>query len=185
MRVLLCALGLLVCVTPMLADDTAGDSSESARIEQGLELAPLPLRYEASQRDLVGLGSYLINAVGACADCHSPSFNPYAEGGNPYRGEPRRIDGDKYMIGGADMEGFVSRNLRPDARGRPAGLTLEQFLEVMRTGKDFKPDLGPPDTPTLMFMTWPYYMHMTDRDLRAMYAYLAALPPAGGGKQDE
>ena len=56
----------------------------------------------------------------------------------------------------------------------------------MRTGEDihcekFADDpicaVGPP-TPLLQVMPWPTYHSMTDRQLKAIYAYLSAVPAA-------
>jgi hypothetical protein len=51
------------------------------------------------------------------------------------------------------------------------GLTLQEFIDLMRTGQD-------PDDPSriLQVMPWPYYGKMTDLDLRAIYEYLRAVP---------
>jgi len=57
------------------------DESES-RIKRGFAIAPVKLNLVEKNRALVGLGSYLVNAVGGCNDCHT---NPnYAPGGNPF-----------------------------------------------------------------------------------------------------
>jgi hypothetical protein len=50
----------------------------------------------------------------------------------------------------------------------------------MRTGIDYDhahPQMGP----LLQVMPWPTYQNMTDRELRAMYEYLRAIPPATPG----
>ncbi|HZW32475.1 MAG TPA: hypothetical protein VFF52_17305 [Isosphaeraceae bacterium] len=64
-----------------------------------------------------------------------------------------------------------SRNLRPE-NGLPAGLTLNQFMNVMRNGTDY-------DHPgrLLPVMQWPIFQNMTDPDLLAIYEYLSTLPP--------
>jgi hypothetical protein len=57
---------------------------------------------------------------------------------------------------------------------------------VMRTGEDIHCEKDPsdpicplgPDTPVLQVMPWPTYHSMTDADLKAIYAYLTAIPPA-------
>ena|SRR6267143_5408589 len=41
--------------------DDRGDDSDS-RIEQGFDIAPVPLNLEGKNRALVGLGSYIVNA---------------------------------------------------------------------------------------------------------------------------
>ena len=61
----------------------------------------------------------------------------------------------------------------PDALGRPAGLTLDEFITLLRTGHD--PD-APAGSPPLPAMPWPVIGKKTDRDLRAIYEYLRAIP---------
>jgi len=143
----------------------------------GFAIAPLPLTFKPWDRKLVGLGSYIVNSQGLCTDCHTvPQF---ARGGNPFLGEPKQINLAGYLKGGkrfpiregTPVEGFVfSRNLRTEG-GLPAGLTLEQFVDVMRNGTDFDHQGR-----LLQVMQWPIFQDMTDRDLVAIYAYLAALP---------
>jgi len=53
-----------------------------------------------------------------------------------------------------------------------AGQTLDEFLDVMRTGHD--PDAHP--RVLLQVMPWPLYRWKTDRDLTAIYEYLRAIP---------
>ena len=66
----------------------------------------------------------------------------------------------------------MSRNITPDVNGLPAGLTWDEFRTLIRTGID-------PDTHrTLLVMPWPVYQDMRDRDLRAIYEYLRAIPHA-------
>ena len=45
---------------------SASDPLERERIETGLTIAPIALDLEGKDRDLVGLGSYLVNAAGDC-----------------------------------------------------------------------------------------------------------------------
>ncbi len=54
----------------------------------------------------------------------------------------------------------------------PAGLTWDEFRDVMRTGHD------PDDKPgvLLQVMPWPLYRWKTDHDLRAIYEYLRVIP---------
>jgi mono/diheme cytochrome c family protein len=153
--------------------------SEIARIVRGYEIAPVRLDLRRKDVALVGLGSYLVNAVGACVDCHTNP--PYAAGGDPFRGQPKRINAAHYLAGGVAFGPFVSRNLTPDPQtGRPANLTFEQFRQTMRTGVDLK-GVHPHISPLLQVMPWPVYQEMTDRDLRAMYEYLRAIPHAEPG----
>src|SRR5713101_5391304 len=56
--------GMLI-KSPRVQAQSGGDSQES-RIKRGFEIAPVPLSLEGKDRALVGLGSYLVNAVAAC-----------------------------------------------------------------------------------------------------------------------
>ena len=49
----------------------ADDNSEEAKVRIGLEIAPVPLDLAHKNRALVGLGSYIVNAVIGCNGCHS------------------------------------------------------------------------------------------------------------------
>jgi hypothetical protein len=54
----------------------------------------------------------------------------------------------------------------------------------MRTGEDL--DKAPPNVPSadhdlLQVMPWPVYQGMAERDLRAIYEYLRAIPHAEPG----
>lgn len=175
-RTLLGTAALFVCVLAahLLTVTTAAQGGDS-RIQRGYELAPVELKTKGLNPALVGLGSYIVNAQGGCNDCHT---NPsYAPGGDPFQGEPEVVNAARYLGGGTEFGPlFRSRNLTPRASdGRPAGLTLEQFLEVMHQGTDFKN--GPPDNvPTLQIMPWPVYGKMSDRELQAVYEYLKAIP---------
>ena len=154
----------------------AEDDSSESRIRQGFAIAPVPLAAGRRNGALVGLGSYIVNATG-CVDCHTSP--PFALGGNPYLGEPKKINAAAYLGGGAAYGPFISRNLTPDKSGRPAGSTLEEFVATMRTGIDRKhahPQFGP----FIQVMPWPFYQSMTDQDLRAIYEYLSAIPCVDG-----
>jgi hypothetical protein len=144
--------------------------------KRGLAIAPVPLNLEGKSKRLVGEGSYIVNAQGACADCHTnPVFLP---GGNPFMGQPEQINTLRYLAGGRAFGPIIrSANITPDAQGLPAGLTFEQFVEVMRTGRDFK-NRHPQISPLLQTHPWPFFAKMTDDDLRAIYEYLRAVPHA-------
>ncbi len=139
------------------------------KVKIGFEIAPVQLNLAGRNRKAVGLGSYLVNAVGGCNDCHT---NPnFAAGGNPFDGEPEQINAAGYLAGGVAFGPTISANITPDANGRPAGLTFAQFLELLRTGAD-------PNEPgqLLQVMPWPTYKNMTDRDIYNIYQYLTTIP---------
>jgi hypothetical protein len=150
------------------------DGISASEVQRGFDIAPVPLNLKGKNRALVGLGSYIVN-TGGCNDCHT---NPsYAPGGDPFAGEPEQINVNCYLSGGTDFGIVRSRNLTPDAQGRPAGLTLEEFIHVLRTGEDTTSPGDPPfDGGLLQVMPWPVFGKKTDRDLTAIYEYLRAIP---------
>src|SRR5580704_11802818 len=109
----------------------AEDRSEEAMVKRGFEIAPVPLNLAGKNYELVGLGSYLVNAAESCNDCHTsggpPNFN-YASGGNPYFNQPQKVDPTVYLSGGSDFgpvgtptgpsmyqgPDMIARNLTPD-----------------------------------------------------------------------
>ncbi|HET9315900.1 MAG TPA: hypothetical protein VFQ51_09935, partial [Vicinamibacteria bacterium] len=107
---------------------------ELRRIVRGFQIAPVPLDLQGKDLALVGLGSYIVNAQGGCNDCHTNP--PFADGGDPHLGQPKRINAARYLAGGMQFGPFTSRNLTPNAQGRPAGYTFDQFRLVLRTGRD-------------------------------------------------
>jgi hypothetical protein len=201
--------GSFAGISRVHADDNNREADE-ARIRRGFEIAPVPLNLKHKNRDLVGLGSYLVNAVGDCNGCHTTSnATQYAPGGNPYfkGSQPQIINQDTYLAGGNHFvlipgvtPDIVSRNLTPDSTGRPAGgLTFEEFRQILRTGVDLDhehpncsatvttncfPPMQPFNGNLLQVMPWPTYQNMTDHELRAIYEYLGTIPciagPPGG-----
>jgi hypothetical protein len=150
------------------------DSSDYLRSIIGLRLAPVQLNLANRNPILVGLGSYLVNQVASCNDCHTnPSFAP---GHDPYLGQPKQINANVYLAGGHsypadDGETVFPPNITPDSTGKPAGLTYRQFVLAMRYGQD------PAANRLLQVMPWPSYQDLTHRDLRAIYEYLSSIPP--------
>jgi hypothetical protein len=150
--------------------DSHSRSLHDSRIVTGYRITPVQLNLRGKNRFLVGLGSYIVNAQGACNDCHTNP--PYAPGGDPFQGEPEKINAERFLAGGRPFgPGLVSANITPDENGRPAGLTFEQFETLLRTGRD-------PENPDriLQVMPWNIYGKMTTLDLRAIYEYLRAIP---------
>ena len=183
-------------------DDNGKD--EESKIEQGFKISPVKLNLDDKDRELVGLGSYIVNAQGDCDGCHSAGpATEFKKGGNPYFGQPKKINPKTYLGGGRDFgpisgppsPNIISRNLTPDKTGRPeGGHTFAEFLEIIRTGVDMDHlhrncsatlktncfPTNPPNPPIngdlLQIMPWPIYKEMTDHDLRAIYEYLSAIP---------
>jgi hypothetical protein len=160
---------MLLCMACLLRPSSARDGGEEdSRVKRGFAIAPVPLDLTYKNPGFVGLGSYLVNAVGGCNDCHThPS---YAPGGDPFLGQPKQINTAEYLAGGRQFGPFTSRNITPDVSGLPAGLTYQEFLNVLRTGHD--PDTGR----LLQVMPWPVFQNMLDGDIRAIYEFLRAIP---------
>lgn len=144
-------------------------------IHTGLMVAAtsgIQLNMVNKDRDMVGLGSYLVNVGGDCNGCHSadPSVE-YTAPGNPYLlmpphgpfGGVTKINPATYLGGGHDFGAFpspggsvhiISRNLTPGHSGLPEGdHTLAQFMQIIKTGVDLdkahpncNPSANPPIT---------------------------------------
>jgi hypothetical protein len=134
------------------ADDT------DTRVAIGFKIAPVPLNLNGKDRELVGLGSYLVNAIGDCNGCHSSNsaplgIYPFVTGNNPFFNQkPTVVDPTVYLAGGENFgtvgtptgpNGYsgpfiITRNLTPDKNGRPeGGHTLAEFKQILRHGTDF------------------------------------------------
>jgi hypothetical protein len=157
-------------VVSPLCDPT---SPECLRSLTGLRIAPVTLNFGSRGQLLVGLGSYLVNAM-ACNDCHTtPS---YAVGHDPFLGEPQQINAAVYLAGGHaypadDGETVYPPDITPDSTGKPAGLNYSQFKAAVFYGQD------PGANRILQVMPWPEYgEELTEHDLQAIYAYLSSIP---------
>jgi hypothetical protein len=147
---------------------------EETRIQQGMAIAPVPLDTTDLNVRQVARGSYIVNGVAGCNDCHTcPS---YAPGHNPFDGVgDGATNAVNYLAGGVNFGIAVSANLTPDENGLPAGLTHDEFVSAIRTGHD------PEDDHILQVMPWPVFRNMIDTDLDAVYQYLSSIPHAEPG----
>jgi cytochrome c553 len=105
-------------------------------------------------------GSYLVNTIGACGNCHArdTAFN-------------RTPD----LAGGAEEDGEVGHvvmpNITPDPETGIGKWTDAEIVVALRDGK--RPDasiVGPP-------MPIPVYRELSDHDAQAIAAYLLSLKP--------
>jgi mono/diheme cytochrome c family protein len=105
-------------------------------------------------------GAYYVR-LGDCDSCHTP------------RGPDMALLAGLEYAGGFPMKGpwgeVASANITPDASGI-SYYDERTFLRVMRTGHVQARKLN-------NIMLWGYFRHMTDEDLRGMFAYLRALKP--------
>ena len=146
-------LGTVLAAPRVQAEDDEQGSSDKSRIEVGLQIAPVHLRYAKHERKLVGLGSYLVNAVIGCNGCHSAGpATEFAAGHNPFQRlgpfTPPKIENPVTYLGGGRDFGqigpitsstvpphIVSRNLTPDSTGVPVG-GFGEFFDSVRNGID-------------------------------------------------
>ena len=200
MRTLL-ALTLTISLLPTAAwAKPSSDDISASQVTEGFRISPVPeasLSFKHGKRGMVGLGSYIVNGTSGCGGCHSyPEFLPAAPG-SPFDGTPSsqslktvtsaNYNVAHYLAGGQCFGPFMARNITPDSdTGLPAGLSENNFIAMMRTGEDFESEndktdpicaIEPP-TPVFHVMPWPSFHNLTDSDLKAMSAYLSALPNA-------
>jgi hypothetical protein len=199
--------GALMSSPRAQADDDERDGDDS-KVQIGFEIAPVQLTFARQKRQLVGLGSYIVNAGSDCNGCHSAGPpTAFIPSGNPYLLPPifqgkKQVNRATYLGGGNDfgplVDGsahIVSRNLTPDRTGLPeGGHTFAEFLHIMRTGADLDHlhptcpghTVGPDCVPfpfngeLLQIMPWFAFQDMTDHDLQAIYEYLRAVPCVEG-----
>src|SRR5690242_11360932 len=81
---------VLVVNNNVYADEDRGDSL----VERGFAISPVPesdLTFDKHNRDRVGFGSFIVNAMGDCSGCHTfPEFLAEGNqaGSNPNAGDP-------------------------------------------------------------------------------------------------
>ena len=147
----------LVAVSMKAPRVKASNDDTDARVQIGFKIAPVRLNLQGKDPELVGLGSYLVNAIGDCNGCHSSGsaplgIYPFITGNNPYFNQRAKIDPTVYLNGGANFgtvgtptgpngysgPAIITRNLTPDKNGRPeGGHTLAEFNQILRHGTDF------------------------------------------------
>jgi hypothetical protein len=106
-------------------------------------------------------GGHLVR-MAVCAECHTPRDEQgnAPEGMDFSGGTPLVWEGRKTMF---------AANITPGVNGIPY-YSEDLFIEAMRTGKVRSRDLDP-------MMPTTFYRHMTDRDLKDIFAYLKTLAP--------
>lgn len=145
----------------------------------------------AHASDRVERGRYLVNTSG-CADCHTPlkmgANGPEPDMARHLSGHPQGFavtapatpPAAPWMVmiaaTGTAYAGpwglSFSANLTPDAETGLGRWSEADFVQTIRTGRH----LGR-GRQVLPPMPIPVYSHMTDDDLKAVFAYLQTLPP--------
>ena len=128
-------------------------------------------------------GKYLVGITG-CHDCHSPKIKGMtpdldrALSGRPST-TPLPSKTENEVHASLDLTAWtgpwgqtVASNLTPDAvTGIGTRYTEATFVQTMRTGKKPNGTMIQPPMPSEV------YQHMTDADLKAIYAYLRTIKP--------
>ncbi|MFL5041505.1 MAG: c-type cytochrome [Xanthobacteraceae bacterium] len=116
----------------------------------------------ASAQSPLARGTYLMNSIVACGNCHTPQT-------------PQGPVAGKELAGGTPFrEGFgvaYAPNITTDPETGIGKWTDQQIITAIREGK--RPDgtvIGPP-------MPIPLYRDMSDEDVQAIVAYIRAVPP--------
>jgi|CXWL01.1.fsa_nt_gi cytochrome c553 len=123
----------------------------SAACAPATQVAPVE-----TQAELLSQGEYLVTRVAFCSDCHTP----WLESGP----DPERL-----MQGAPTGLSAPLATFAPAIVGIPEHYTEEQFAHFLMTGE--RPDGTSPLAPM------PRY-RLSERDARAVTAYINALPPA-------
>jgi mono/diheme cytochrome c family protein len=137
-------------------------------------------------------GEHLV-IVSACHDCHTPKKmtdrGPVLDSSrllSGYHSGVPKMDLDRAGLAQQGVSATIdltewvgpwgtsfTANLTPDPTGTGAW-TEEQFMTAIREGKFKGLKEGRPLLPP---MPWEMYRHMTDQELKAIYAYLRTVPP--------
>lgn len=185
-KINLVAIGLAMLAAIAIATQSSCSSEAEANA--------VPEKKELSKSELIARGQYLAT-VSLCNDCHSPKiFGPHGMSldstrlfsGHPEGSPLPKIDKSALKPGGwvmfsPDLTTYIgpwgmtfSANLTPDSTTGIGAWSEEVFIKTLRTGKHLGQDGGRPVMPP---MPWEMVRHMTDEDLKALYAYFQALPP--------
>jgi hypothetical protein len=168
--------GMELSSMKVYADDQDSDQNLAAI---GLKIAPAFINMKGKDPTLVGLGSYIVNALSDCNGCHGsdpsmetpPTNNPYFRKPNNF---PLKFNQATYLNGGQNFgpvgpgivldpksplyagpglgPNIITRNLTPDYTGNPeGGNDIYTFINIMRTGHDFD-SRHPNCGPTTIFL---------------------------------
>lgn len=109
----------------------------------------------------VDAGRYLIK-IGGCNDCHTPGYVEQLAMTGKAMPESDWLQGGDVGFAGPWGVSYPA-NLRLSIQN----MTEDQFIELSRAGKGRPP------------MPWPSLQAMSDKDLKAIYAYIKSLGPKG------
>ena len=145
-----------------------------------------------TSQELVQRGEYLVR-FGGCSDCHTPKvvtpsgyvldktrlLSGHASDAKMPEIDFGLVESGKWILFTQDLTATVgpwgltfASNLTPDKQTGIGLWTEDLFIKTMRTGKHL--GAGPPILPP---MPWFNLEHLTDEDLKAMFAFLQTLKP--------
>jgi mono/diheme cytochrome c family protein len=131
------------------------------------QLPPLPRQtgvVAPAPSDTAARGKYLMTALIACTDCHTPV--------DPATGQP--VEG-KYLAGGQPFEGpwgiVYGGNLTPDKETGLGNWSDADIARVLHQGIR-------PDRRVVVLMPWEIFQPLTDEDTKAIIYYLRNDIPA-------
>ncbi len=107
-------------------------------------------------------GSYLVNTILTCGNCHSPKGPPQAIAGKDFSGG-LSWDEPPFKV--------TAPNITPDKETGIGNYTDAQLEAVLRKG------VKPSGVPVATVMPSGFYEIMTERDMNAVVAYLRSLKP--------
>lgn len=122
--------------------------------------APAPAEHIVAA-SAIDAGRYLVK-IGGCNDCHTPGYVEGVMMTGKAMPESDWLKGGEVGFSGPWGVSYPS-NLRLSFQA----MTEEQFIALSRNGQGRPP------------MPWPSLQAMSDRDLKAIYAYITSLGPAG------
>ena len=118
---------LLASSAAICAFGQQADIELQNKINKGFQIAPVPLNLTGRDANLVGYGSYLVNAVGECNGCHSAGApTAFTPGGNPSLGQYAKVNPATYLGGGNDFGAFPD----PQRPAGAAGLSSKQGIAL-------------------------------------------------------
>ena len=116
----------------------------------------------AAAQSAVERGSYLVNTIMTCANCHSPKGPPAAVAGKDFSG------GLRFNEPPFDV---TAPNITPDKETGIGNWTDAEIKTLLLTGKNRH------GVPVAEIMPTAFYPILTPEDLNAIVAYLRSLPP--------
>jgi len=157
-----------------------------------LVLIELNFNQAQSQSDLAKRGKYLVDAIGACGQCHTPRKGADPDMSMYLAGHPAGTPPPKYDFSMMQQGIFMATsptftafagpfgtsfaaNLTPDKETGLGEWTEKMFIDSMRTGYHQGNQSNRKIFPPMPIKN--AYAGISDEDLKAMWAYLKTIKP--------